>query len=154
MGIFILVDISKKGVAKLTFCSAFGTKLLIFCHFPALFVFGIYPVSILTDEGNESLYGVFLCNSSPHTLLSLVEIDLVRSASHVSIICVGHLSGAIDNTTHDAYLEVGKVAGRFFDAGNGTLQIIERAATSWAANVFSVGETKSGRLQNAERQCL
>jgi hypothetical protein len=146
MAIFILVDISKKSVAKLAFYSAFGTKLLIFCHLPVFSLLGFHPVSILSDEGNKSIYGVFLCNPSPHTLLSFVEINFVWCASYIAIISVGHLSGAIYNTSHDAYLEVGKVACRFFDAGNCSLQIIERTPTSRAANVLGVGESKTSRL--------
>ena len=68
-------------------------------------LFGVLPVATFLDEVDEMLDGLSLRYTLLDTFLSLVEIDLARCSTYISVVRIGHFARAIDDTAHDTDLE-------------------------------------------------
>ena len=79
------------------------------------------PVAVLLDEGDEAVDGLVLGNVHLDALLALVEADLATGGSHLAIVGIGHLTGAVDDATHHANLEVRQVGSGLLHAMHGGL---------------------------------
>ena len=118
---------------------------LFFLRHPA-----VVSLLVLFDEVEQFGYRLFLRNVLFHAHFIPVEGDLAWTSPHISIVGVGHLTGTIDDAAHDADLEPFQVAGGFLDAGDGGLQVVERAAASRTTDVFGLAGAQTGGLQDAE----
>ena len=76
-------------------------------------------LSVFLDESQQMLHSLALGDSLLHTHLLLVERNLARSGTHISIVGIGHLARSVDYTTHDANLQALHVGRCSLDFGNG-----------------------------------
>ena len=98
----------------------------------------LLPVSVSLDELDELLYRLFFGNVLLDAFLLLVKTDFAASGTHVTIVGIGHLARAVDDAAHDAYLQPLQVRRGGLDAGDGALQVIERASAAGAGDVFGL----------------
>ena len=68
-------------------------------------LFGVLPVTTFLDEVDEMLDGLSLRYALLDTFLSLVEIDLARRSTYISVVRISHFARTIDDTAHDTDLE-------------------------------------------------
>ena len=66
---------------------------------------GIILVIVVFDESDELIDGFILRNILFHTFLLLIERYFVWSCTDIAIVGISHLTGTIDDTAHDSYLE-------------------------------------------------
>ena len=107
-----------------------------------------YLGSVLADEFEEFVDGLGLGDILFYTLFGAIERDLTTSRTDIAIVGISHLTGTVDDTTHDTDLQAYKILRSGFDLGDGFLEVVERAPTTWAGDVFGLGELHSCGLQN------
>jgi hypothetical protein len=67
------------------------------------------------------LYGLLLRDILEDTFLTLIEAHFASSCSHITIVSIRHLAGAIDDTSHDTYFKALEMSSSRFDFGYGLL---------------------------------
>ena len=72
-------------------------------------------------------------------------------STHISIVGIRHLSGAVDYTTHDPYLQMFEMRCCRLDVAKCRLEVKQGAPTARTCYVFGLGKTQTGRLEY--RQC-
>ena len=80
--------------------------------------------ALVVYQFKQSFYGFFFRNVFHYTLFLLVERYLATTGTHISEVSISHLSRAIYDTTHDAYLQSFHMTRRRLDAGNGGTEVI------------------------------
>ena len=106
----------------------------------------LLPVSVSLDKFDELLYRLFFGNVLLDAFLLLVKTDFAASGTHVTIVGIGHLARSVDDAAHDAYLQSFQVRRSGLDAGDGTLQIVERASAAGTGDVFRLAGTQTAGL--------
>ena len=94
------------------------------------------------------LHGVGLGNVFLDTLLAAIEGDFASAGTDVAIVGIGHFARAVDDAAHDADLQAHEVARGRFDAPDGVLQVVERAAAAGTGDVLGLGEFYAGSLKD------
>ena len=92
-------------------------------------------------------YGLFFGDVLLYTFFLTVETDLSTTGTYIAVVGIGHLSGAIDNTAHNSNLQALHIFRGFLDALDSGAQVIERAATTGAGDIFGLGEFYTGGLE-------
>ena len=67
-----------------------------------------------------------------YTFFAAIETDFTTCGSYITIIGIRHLSGTIDDTTHDSNLQPLELRCSFFHFGNCLFKIIQCATTTGA----------------------
>ena len=87
-----------------------------------------------------------------NTLLGTIEADLASTGTDITVVGIGHLARAIDNAAHNAYLQAYQMTGGCLDAGDGVLEVVERATATGTRDVLGLGELDAGSLQDGISQ--
>ena len=107
---------------------------------------------MFTDEIGEALNGFCFGNIELYCSLTDVEIDLVRSATYVAEIRIGHFTGTVDDATHHGDAYAFEMTGGRADFLCGALEVEERATTAWAGDVVGFKNTGAGGLEDVISQ--
>lgn len=85
-------------------------------------LFLIIPICL--NQFDQFFYSLFFRNVFLDTFLFLVQADFPSSGSYITVVCIGHFTGTIDNTSHNADFQPFQVRGRSFDTGNSRFQVV------------------------------
>ena len=111
-------------------------------------------LSVLADELDEAVDGLFLRDVLFDTLLSLVEGDLASTCTYIAVVGIGHLTRAIHDTAHDADLKSHQVLSSRLNLGDGLLKIVKRTTTSRTGDILGLGKLDAGSLEDAISQFI
>ena len=92
-------------------------------------------------------YGLFFGDVLLNTFFLTIETDLSTTGTYIAVVGIGHLSGAIDNTAHNTYLQSFHILRSFLDTLDSGAQVIERATTTGAGDILGLGEFYTGGLE-------
>lgn len=73
--------------------------------------FWFHPTAVVLDQLNQGIARFLVRNATLDELLAYIKIDLSRSSTHITKVCIRHLSRSIDNATHDGYGHAWQMAG-------------------------------------------
>src|SRR6201996_8839302 len=86
------------------------------------------PGFVFFEQVDELVDGDGAVYAPLHDILAFVKGDLTGAAAYIAEIRVRHFAGAVDDATHDGYLDPFEVVGHGPDTRGRFLQIEERAA--------------------------
>lgn len=100
------------------------------------------------EEVDEFLDSLFLGDSGFDDLSFSVEGDFASGGSDVSVVGVGHFSGAVDDASHDGDVEAFEVAGGVPDFIEDGGEIEFSASARGAGDVFDLGFAEAAGLED------
>ena len=106
------------------------------------------------DQFEKFLDGFFLGDILLDTFLRLVERDLTTTSSYITVIGIGHLARTVHDAAHDAYLQSHEILRGCLDAGDGLLQVIERAPTTGTGDILRLRELDARCLKDGIRELI
>ena len=112
-------------------------------------VFLVFP-----NQCQQMFHSFFFGNVMLYAYLLAVERYLPGACAYISVVGIGHLSGAVYDATHDTDLESFHVAGGCLDLCNGLAKLIECASAPRTGDVFGFGGAQSGGLEDSESGLL
>ena len=112
----------------------------------------LFLTSVFCYQLQQLINRLFFGDILLHTHLLLVETNLTASGTDIAIVSISHLTRAVDNATHDAYFQSYQMTRGRLDAGDGVLQVIQRAATAWTRDIFRLRKFDASGLQNSIRK--
>ena len=89
-----------------------------------------------------------------NALLSTIEADLSSTCTHIAIVGIGHLTGSVDDTSHDTNLQTYQMTGSSLNLGNSLLKVVECTSAARTRDILSLGEFYTRSLQNAVSKVL
>ena len=102
---------------------------------------------MFADEVYQSIDRFVLRDIETDRLLAHVEVDLVRSPTHVAEVGVSHFTGTINDAPHDRDFHAFEVLRPSFDARSDRLQIEQRASATRAGDVIGLEGSAHHSLQ-------
>ena len=106
------------------------------------------PIAVGFDEVDQFVYGICLIYIAFHNLFAFVEGYFSTTLTHIAIVGVGHLAGAVDDATHDADFHPFEVLCAGFDLLEGLLDVVLGAATGGAGDVFALADAGADGLED------
>ena len=105
----------------------------------------------LLYQSQQMFNGLFFRYVLLNAFFLTIETNLSATGSYVTVVGIGHFSRAVDDTSHDTYLQALHILRGFLDALDGSAQIIKRAATARTGDILGLGELHAGGLENGIR---
>ena len=86
--------------------------------------------------------------------LALIQVNVVLSGAHKTVIGIAHLTGTVNHATHYPNFEMTQVTKMFFYPLCGFLKIKQGAATTRTRDKLSFGHSHPGVLKDSKTKIL
>src|SRR3989339_1450584 len=96
-----------------------------------LVMLGLQPVSIITNDPDQFIQGIFCIDILLDNFFPAVKGNLTRTGTHISIVGISHFSRTVHNTTHDSYFKSLEMICTASYHLSGDLQIEQGSSTTW-----------------------
>src|SRR5574344_374795 len=106
---------------------------------------------VLMYQCQQTVDSLFLRNILQHTFLATIEGYLSATGTYVSVVGISHFTWAVDDTSHDTYLQTCHVLCSLLDTGDGGTQIIECTTATRTGDILGLGSAKASCLQDTKR---